>query len=90
MSVTPELIAGGLPLTPEHILFDFGNGDYSLTHAAQVAVMSTPEYSAVVLGIARPDQPTGLFMGYTPAQARSIAAWLLVSADEIDGGVVKS
>jgi len=85
----PELITGGLPLCPENILMDLGAGDYPLMHAEKVAVMSAPEFKAVVLGIARSDFEHGFFMGYSPEQARSVAAWLMVSADEIDGGAVK-
>ena len=85
----PELIAGGLPLCPEHITMDLGAGDYPLTHGEKVAVMSVPHFSAVVMGIARPDYAHGFFMGLTPTMARSVAAWLLVSADEIDGGAGK-
>lgn len=81
----PELIAGGLPRCPEHILMDMGAGDYPLVHAEKVAVMSAPEFAAVVIGISRSDFAHGFFMGMSPDQARSTAAWLRTSADEIDG-----
>lgn len=84
-----EVIAGGLPIMPEQFILEVGAGEYPVTHAAAVTVSPAPAYGAIVLAIHRPDQPAGLFMGMNPDQARSVAAWLLVSADEIDGGAVK-
>lgn len=84
-----NLVEAGQPTFPPVIRLDAFNPEHPLMHGESVVVQACPQFGGVIIGVAHSELDAGLFMGVSPDMARSIAAWLLASADDCDGGVSK-
>ena len=81
-----EEIIGGEPTFPPVIKLDIFERSYPMMHGATIYVQAVDEYNGIVVGVAHPEMRAGLYLGVSPEMARNIAAWLLSSADILDGG----
>lgn len=81
----PEIITAGEPGGDPIISLPMFGREYPLMHGGAIFVGSNGDsYLSVAIG--HPELRAGLYMGLSPEQARSVAAWLLAGAAALDPG----
>lgn len=82
-------VMAGEPSFPPVVAIPIFGREFPLMHGESIVVQGVSEEGGVIVAITHSEMESGLFLGVSPALARSIATWLLSAADDIDGGATK-